>query len=135
MNLAQANSVTAVIACRVTEFYRTRAVNRVCRIVEDAGGCFGGLVARHAQHKAREVLEESDNRAVIAYHSTIAAREWAGPADDALQRAAHRVTVAVGTLLEDHAVAGALIALCEMAGTCPEALSPEVAENIRARVM
>lgn len=92
-------------------------------------------MALTATAKARSVLvDESDARAVITYHSTFAAREWAGPADDALQRAAHRVIVAVGTLLENHAVAGALAALCEMAGTCPEALPPEVAENIRERV-
>lgn len=136
MNLAQANSVTAVIACAVTDYYHRRAVRRVRRIVEDAGGEFTGLVALTAKAKARSVLvDESDSRAVIGYHSVIAARTWAGPADDALRRAVRHVTVAVGTLLEDHAVRFALQLLLEIADSGhPEALTPEVAEIIRARV-
>lgn len=134
MNLAQANSVVPVIVCAVTERYRTRAVNRVCRIVEEEGGQFSGLVARTARYKAQSALDESDARAVITYHSIIAARAWAGPADDALEQCAHRVRKAVGTLLEDHAVAQALKLLCELAGVCPKALPAEVAERIRKRL-
>lgn len=136
MNLAQANSVTAVVACAVTDYYHRRAVRRVRRIVEDAGGEFTGLVALTARAKARSVLvDESDSRAVIGYHSVIAARDWQGPADEALQEAVRHVTEAVGTLLENHAVGFALQLLLEIAATGhPEALSPEVAENIRARV-
>jgi hypothetical protein len=55
--------------------------------------------------------------------------------DDALWRAVRRVAEALGTLLENHAVRFALELLLEIAATGhPEALSPEVAENIKARV-
>lgn len=136
MNLAQANSVTAVVACAVTDRYHRRALRRVRAIVEDAGGQFTGLVKLTAKAKARSVLvDESDARAVITYHSTIAARTWEGPADEALQHAVRHVTDAVGTLLENHAVRFALQLLLEIAASGhPEALSPAVAENIRERV-
>lgn len=136
MNLAQANSITAVIACAVTDRYHRRAVRRVRVIVEDAGGQFVGLVKLTAKAKARSVLvDESDTRAVIAYHSTIAARTWEGPADEALQEAVRYVTEALGTLLENHAVVCALQLLMEIAASGhPEALTPEVAENIRQRM-
>lgn len=109
---------------------------RVRAIVEDAGGQFTGLVALTAKAKARSVLvDESDSRAVITYHSTIAARTWEGPADEALQHAVRHVTEAVGTLLENHAVGFALQLLLEIAASGnPEALSPEVAENIKERI-
>jgi hypothetical protein len=136
MNLAQANSITAVVACAVTDRYHRRAVRRVRRIVEDAGGQFTGLVALTAKAKARSVLvDESDSRAVIGYHSVIAARTWAGPADEALQRAVRHVTDAVGALLEDHAMRHALQLLLEIAASGhPEALSPAVAESIKSRM-
>lgn len=138
MNLAQANSVSAVIACAVTEHFSRRAVNRICRIVEDAGGRheFSGLVALTAQSKVQSVLkDEPDSVAVINYHSVIAARDWQGPADDALQRAVQHVAQSLGTLLEDHAVRFALQLLLEISATGhPEALSPEVTENIRERM-
>ncbi len=134
--LARANSRTAVIARAVAEHFYRRAVLRTCRIVEDAGGQFSGLVARTAQAKARSVLtDESDSRAVIAYHSVIAARDWEGPADEALGRAVRHVARAMGTLLEDHAVRMGLQLLLEIAATGhPQALPPAVAENIKARV-
>lgn len=136
MSLAQANSRTALIGRTTTERYYRRAVRRVARIVEEEGGCFGGLVARTAQYKARSILrDEPDSVAVIAYHATLAAREWEGPADDALQRAVRRVSRAVGTLLEDHAVGMSLQSLLEIAESGhPQALPPEVAERIKRRM-
>jgi len=53
MSLAQANNVTAVVACAVTDYYHGRAVRRVRRIVEDAGGEFTGLVAPTARARAQ----------------------------------------------------------------------------------
>lgn len=135
--LRRANSRSSMIARAVTEHFYRRAVRRVCSIVEDAGGQFSGLVARTAQCKARSILlEESDSRAVINYHAIIAAREWdRGPADEALNRAVRRATRAMDTLLEDHAVRHALQLLSELtASGHPQALSPAVMENIKARV-
>lgn len=136
LNLVNANSRTAVIGRAVTEHFYRRAVRRVCRIVEDAGGTFSGLVALTAQAKARSVLtDESDSLAVIGYHSVIAARHWEGPADEALGRAVRHVARAMGTLLEDHAVRLSLQLLTEIAATGhPEALPPAVAENVKARL-
>ncbi len=97
---------------------------------------FTGLVKLTAKAKARSVLlDESDSRAVIGYHSVIAARTWEGPADDALRRAVRHVTEAVGTLLEDHAMRFALQLLLEISASGhPEVLTPEVAENIKRRI-
>lgn len=115
---------------------RGRTVPRPRASVEDAGGQFTGLVALTAKAEARSVLmDESDARSLITYHSTIAARTWEGPADEAIQWSVHHVTEAVGTLLKDHAVPFALQLLLEIAATGhPEALSPEMAANIRGQV-
>lgn len=86
------------------------------------------------RHGAKGYLR-TISRAVIGYHSVIAARTWEGPADEALQEAVRYVTEALGTLLENHAVVCALQLLMEIAASGhPEALSSEVAENIRARI-
>lgn len=50
-------------------------MRRVRAILEDDGGQFAGLVVIAARAKARSVLlDQSNTRAVIAYHSTMAAR-------------------------------------------------------------
>lgn len=136
MNLARQTTRTATIARAVAENTYRRAVRRVCRIVEDSGGQFSGLVAQTAQYKARSVvIDDPDAASVLTYHSVTAARAWEGPADKALGRAVRRVTRAMGTLLEDCAVQGSLQLLLEFSATGhPQALPPAVAENIRARM-
>lgn len=134
-SLRQANSRSSTIARAVTEHFYRSAVRRVCRIVEDAGGQFSGLVARTTQFRVRTVLDEPDSRPVINYHAIIAARHWDGPADEALNRAVRRVVRAMDTLLEDHAVRISLQLLSELtASGHPQALSPAVIENIKDRV-
>lgn len=133
--LARQSARTATIARAVAERTYRRAVCRVCRIVEDAGGQFSGLVAQTAQYKARSVVvTDPDAATVLTYHAVTAARAWEGRADEALARAVRRVTRAMGTLLEDCAVQCSLNLLLEIAATGhPQALPPDVAENIRAR--
>jgi hypothetical protein len=132
--LSRQNSRTNAIARAVTERYYRSAVRAVCQYVEDAGGQFSGLVALTAQSKVRATLNE--HASIVGYHATQAASDWgSGPADDELRRAVRRVTRSIGTLLPRHAVRLSLDLLLEIAASGhPEALPPEVAENIRARV-
>lgn len=135
MNLAQQSFRSESIARTVNELHICQAVGKVCRWIEDAGGVFSGLNARTAQAKVRSVLNEPENRAVVGYHSTSATRDWPddGSADDELQNIARRVARRIGPLLPNTAALFAARLLCELAGTCPEALTPEVAEHVRKR--
>lgn len=132
--LARQTSRSNTIARAVTSALYKRAVCRVCAAVEDAGGQFSGLTARTAQAKVRAVLNEDHNRHVVFYHATLAARDWDGPADTALQRGARRAIRAIGALLPDMAYLSAARLLVDLAGSHPEALTPEVARHVRARV-
>lgn len=132
--LARQTSRANTTASLVTSMLRTQAVNRVCAAVEDAGGSFNGLTARTAQAKVRATLGEDPLRHVIQYHATLAARDWRGAADDALQRAARSALRSIGPLLGDMAYLSAARLLVELAGSHPEALSPEVAEHVKRRV-
>lgn len=135
MNLAQQSSRAETIASAVNGLHISQAVGTVCRWVEDAGGVFSGLNARTAQAKVRAVLNEPENRAVVGYHSASATHDWPdGSADDAIQPIARRVARRIGPLLPNTAALFAARLLCELAGTCPEALTPEVAEHVRKRV-
>lgn len=69
--------------------------------------------------KVRSVLNEDPIRHVIQYHATVAARDWQGPADAALQHAARRVTRAIGSLLPDTACLRAARLLADWAGFAP----------------
>lgn len=132
--LARLDLRANLTATLVTTVLYKQAVNRVCAVVTDAGGSFNGLTARTAQAKVRATLGEDPLRHVIQYHATLAAREWRGPADDALQRAARLAVQAIGPLLGDMAYLSAARLLVDLAGSHPEALSPEVAEHVKRRV-
>lgn len=122
------------IARAVTSTLYKQAAGRVCTLVTDAGGQFAGLTARTARAKVRSVLNEDPIRHVVFYHATAAARDWKGPADAALQRAARRAVRGIGPLLPDMAYLSAARLLVELAGSHPEALSVEVAEHVKRRV-
>ncbi|MBX3389214.1 MAG: hypothetical protein KF691_07125 [Phycisphaeraceae bacterium] len=132
--LARQTSRANTIASAVASSLHRNAVRRVCAVVTDAGGHFNGLTARTARLKVRSVFKEDPIRHVIQYHATLAAREWRGPADEALRLATIRAVRAIGPLLGDMAYLSAVRLLVELAGTHPEALSPEVAEHVRKRV-
>ena len=132
--LARLDLRANLTATLVTTVLYKQAVNRVCAVVTDAGGSFNGLTARTAQAKVRATLGEDPLRHVIQYHATLAAREWRGPADDALQRAARLAVQAIGPLLGDMAYLSAARLLVDLAGSHPEALAPEVAEHVKRRV-
>jgi hypothetical protein len=126
---------TNAVARVVTEYLYRSAVRRVRRYVEDAGGTWAGLLADSARAKVRSVLKDEDeSRAVIHYHSVVAAGRWAdyGPADDELRHAVRRVRCALGTLLPNHAACLSLDLLLSLAGVHPGSLTPEQAERIRA---
>lgn len=139
--MSEANRILArhdlranLTATLVTSMLRAQAVNRVCAVVTDAGGSFDGLTARTAQAKVRATLGEDPLRHVIQYHATLAARDWRGAADDALQHAARRAVRAIGPSLGDMAYLSAARLLVDLAGSHPEALSPEAAEHVKRRV-
>lgn len=95
----RANTIVRAVTSALTN----HAARTVRSIVEDAGGDFSGLAALTARAKVRSVLNEDPIRHVIQYRATVGARDWQGPADAALQRAARRVTRAIGSLLPDTA--------------------------------
>lgn len=125
---------TNAVARAVTEYLYRSAVRRVRRYVEDAGGIWAGLLADSARAKVRSVLtDETDSRAVVHYHSVVAAGQWGNdPADEELRRAVRRVRCALGTLLPNHAACLSLDLLLSLAGVHPGSLTREQAERIRA---
>lgn len=125
---------TNAIARATTDSLYRSAVRRVRRYVEDAGGTWAGLLADSARAKVRSVLvDESESRAVVHYHSVVAAGQWGGdPADEELRRAVRRVCRALGTLLPNHAACLSLDLLLSLAGVHPGSLTLEQAERIRA---
>lgn len=128
----RADAVTTALQ----SYYEDRILRRVRSMVEDAGGKWTRDVRRVARCKVRSVLrDEHPVRHVLQYHSTDAAERWATdePADVALQHAVRRAARAVGVRIQTMATLGALSLLVQMAGL-PGLLSPEVAENIRARL-
>ncbi len=137
MNLAQANSITAVIACAVTDRYHRRGRPPHSR---DCGGCRGPVHRAGETHGQGQGSLGSGGRVrhpAPSSPTTPPSRPAPGRVrrTRALQQAVRHVTEALGTLLENHAVRFALQLLLEIAATGhPEALSSEVAENIRARV-
>lgn len=128
------NTRANTIARAATSTLHKLAVRRVSATVEDAGGKFSGLAALTARQKVRAVLNEDPIRHVIFYHATAAARDWKGPADAALQRAARRAVRGIGPLLGDMAYLSAARLLIDLAGSHPEHLTPEVARHVKARV-
>src|SRR5690606_31875636 len=106
----------------------------VRRYVEGSGGTWAGLLADSARAKVRSVLvDESESRAVVHYHSVVAAGQWGDdPADEELRRAVRRVARCIGPLLPNHAACLSLDLLLSLAGVHPGSLTPEQAERIRA---
>lgn len=132
--LSRQASRANLIARAVADRHERHAVRRVRSMVEDAGGTWGGLLALTAKAKARATLNEPANQSVVMYHATVAASDWSGPADTALPHAVRRVTATIGQLLPTTAMLFAARMLVDLAGSHPEHLSPEVADNLRLKV-
>lgn len=132
--LSRQASRASAIARAVTEQHYRSAIRRVRSMVIDAGGTWGGLLALTAKAKARAMLNEVPNQAVVMYHATRAASDWSGPADTALPCATRRVTATIGRLLPDTVMLFTARFLIDLAGSHPEHLTPEAAENIKARL-
>lgn len=130
------NSRADAITTALQSHYEARTLRRVRGIVEDAGGKWTRDVRRVASCKVRSVLRGEDPvRHVLQYHATDAAEHWATdePGDVALRHAVQRASRAVGVRIQTMATLGSLSLLVEMAGL-PGLISPEVAENIKARM-
>jgi hypothetical protein len=137
MNRTKTANVRAdTVTTALQTHYEDRALRRVRAIVEDAGGKWTRDARRLARCKVRSVLRDEDPvRHVLQYHATDAAERWATnePGDVALRHAVQRAARAVGVRIPTMATLGALSLLVEMAGL-PGLISPEVAENIKARM-